>query len=86
MTFLGTRPEIIRLRRVIFQLDRLCEHILVNTGQNFTASLSDIFFQQLGVRAPDFNLAARGDTMGEQIGKIISLGEQIILSQKPDRI
>jgi len=68
MTILGTRPEIIRLSRVIEHLDQLCEHVLVHTGQNFDSSLSDLFFQQLGVRAPDSYLGVRGDTFGEQIG------------------
>ena len=60
VTVLGTRPEIIRLSRVIPLLDRLCEHVLVHTGQNFDERLSDVFFQELGVRAPDHALGARG--------------------------
>ena len=56
LTVLGTRPEIIRLSRVIEKLDRLCEHKLVHTGQNFDPNLSDIFFQQLRVRTPDYYL------------------------------
>ena len=53
MTILGTRPEIIRLSRVIEKLDRLCQHVLVHTGQNFDPGLSDLFFKELRVRAPD---------------------------------
>ena len=62
VTILGTRPEIIRLSRVIPLLDRLCDHVLVHTGQNFERTLSDVFFDELGVRAPDHLLACRGDT------------------------
>jgi UDP-N-acetylglucosamine 2-epimerase (non-hydrolysing) len=86
MTILGTRPEIIRLSRVIEKLDRLCEHVLVHTGQNYDPNLSDVFFQQLGVRQPDHYLGVRGDTFGEQIGKIIAASAQIILAEKPDRL
>jgi UDP-N-acetylglucosamine 2-epimerase (non-hydrolysing) len=86
ITILGTRPEIIRLSRVIEKLDRLCEHVLVHTGQNYDPGLSDIFFQQLGVRQPDHFLGVRGETFGEQIGKIIAASEQIILAERPDRL
>jgi UDP-N-acetylglucosamine 2-epimerase (non-hydrolysing) len=86
MTMLGTRPEIIRLSRVIERLDRLCKHVLVHTGQNYDPGLSDIFFQQLGVRQPDHFLGVRGETFGEQIGKIIAASEQIILAERPDRL
>lgn len=86
LTILGTRPEIIRLSLLIGKLDRLCEHILVNTGQNFDPGLSDIFFDQLGVRRPNHFLAVRGDTAGKQIGKIIAASEEVLLSEKPDRV
>ena len=86
MTILGTRPEIIRLSRIIQQLDRLCDHVLIHTGQNFDTSLSDIFFQQLGVRNPNRFLGVRGDTFGEQIGKIISETERAMVAEKPDRV
>jgi len=87
MTVLGTRPEIIRLSRVIEKLDRLAErHVLVHTGQNFDPSLSDLFFEQLGVRRPDHYLAARGETFGEQIGQIISLSERVLREERPDRL
>jgi len=86
MTILGTRPEIIRLSLIIEKLDRLCDHILVHTGQNFDASLSDIFFQQLGVRQPDHFLGVRGDTFGEQVGQIIAESERVMLTERPDRL
>ena len=87
MTVLGTRPEIIRLSRVIEALDRLADaHTLVHTGQNFDASLSDVFFEQLGVRRPDHYLGARGATFGEQIGQIITLCERVMRDERPDRL
>src|SRR6185369_829791 len=86
MTILGTRPEIIRLSRIIPQLDGLCDHVLIHTGQNFDASLSDVFFQQLGVRNPDRYLGIRGETFGEQIGKIITQTERAMTEEQPDRV
>jgi UDP-N-acetylglucosamine 2-epimerase (non-hydrolysing) len=86
MTVLGTRPEIIRLSRIIGKLDKLCQHVLVHTGQNYDVNLNDIFFQQLGVREPDHFLGVRGETIGEQIGKIIAAIERVILDEKPDRL
>lgn len=86
MTILGTRPEIIRLSLIIEKLDRLGEHILVHTGQNFDANLSDIFFRQLGVRSPDHFLGVRGDTFGEQIGQIIATSERVLQAEQPDRL
>lgn len=84
MTILGTRPEIIRLSRIIEKLDGLCQQVLVHTGQNYDANLNDIFFQQLGVRAPDHYLGARG-SFGEQIGKILAESERVMLVEKPDK-
>jgi UDP-N-acetylglucosamine 2-epimerase (non-hydrolysing) len=87
MTVLGTRPEIIRLSRVIEKLDRLADsHVLVHTGQNFDPALSDIFFEELGVRRPDHYLGARGDAFGEQIGQIISASERVMREEQPDRL
>jgi UDP-N-acetylglucosamine 2-epimerase (non-hydrolysing) len=86
MTILGTRPEIIRLSLVIEKLDRLCDHVLVHTGQNFDSRLSDIFFQELDVRQPNHFLSVRGDTVGEQIGEIIAASEHVLLAEKPDRL
>ena len=86
LTILGTRPEIIRLSLLIGKLDRVCDHILVSTGQNFDPGLSDIFFDQLGVRRPNHFLAVRGDTAGEQIGKILTGSEKVLLSERPDRV
>jgi len=84
MTILGTRPEIIRLCLVIKRLDELCDQVLVNTGQNYDANLSEVFFSDLGVRAPDHELGARG-TFGQQIGTILSGIERLMLAERPDR-
>jgi UDP-N-acetylglucosamine 2-epimerase (non-hydrolysing) len=86
MTILGTRPEIIRLSRVVEKLDRLCEHVLVHTGQNFDASLSDVFFDELGVRRPDHYLGIRAQTFGEQVGRIVAECERVLTEERPDRL
>jgi UDP-N-acetylglucosamine 2-epimerase (non-hydrolysing) len=86
MTILGTRPEIIRLGRIIAALDRVCQHVLVHTGQNFDVNLNDIFFQELGIRQPDHFLAVRGHSFGEQAGKILAACEQLMIAEKPDRV
>ncbi len=86
MTIVGTRPEIIRLSRVIEKLDRHCEHVLVHTGQNFDYELNEIFFQDLGIRRPDFFLEAAGDTALETIGKVIIAAERVIVEQKPQAL
>jgi UDP-N-acetylglucosamine 2-epimerase (non-hydrolysing) len=84
MTILGTRPEIIRLSRIIEKLDTLCDQVLVHTGQNYDFNLNDVFFQQLGVREPNYYLGARG-SFGEQIGTILAQSERVMLEEKPDR-
>jgi UDP-N-acetylglucosamine 2-epimerase (non-hydrolysing) len=86
VTVLGTRPEIIRLSRVIERLDRLCRHVLVHTGQNFESALSDIFFDELAVRRPDHYLAAQGETFGAQVAAMLARSERILAAEKPDRL
>ena len=86
MTFLGTRPEIIRLSIIIKKLDKYCEHILVHTGQNYDDTLSNAFFNDLHLRQPDFYLGVRGETFGEQIGKILIESEKVINKVQPDKI
>ena len=86
MTVLGTRPEIIRLSRVIPKLDAVCEHVLVHTGQNFDPALSDVFFRDLGVRAPDRSLGVRADSFGAQAGQILAGVESAIREEQPDRL
>jgi UDP-N-acetylglucosamine 2-epimerase (non-hydrolysing) len=86
MTILGTRPEIIRLSRLIPLLDELCDHVLVHTGQNYDRTLSDVFFDELGVRAPDRYLGVRSASFGEQIGKIMAASEEALVAERPDRL
>jgi UDP-N-acetylglucosamine 2-epimerase (non-hydrolysing) len=86
MTILGTRPEIIRLSLIIKKLDTVCEHVLVHTGQNYKESLNDIFFRDLKVRKPDIMLGIQAPSFGEQIGKIISEAERLMVSEKPDKL
>jgi UDP-N-acetylglucosamine 2-epimerase (non-hydrolysing) len=86
MTVVGTRPELIRLSRIIPKLDEYCDHLLVHTGQNYDERLNQIFFKDLGIRNPDYELDVRGDTFGEQIGKILIQGEKVIRKEKPDRL
>ena len=84
MTMVGTRPEIIKLSRVIAELDKHTEHTLVHTGQNYDYALNEIFFEQLGIRKPDFFLnAACGNAM-ETIGNVIIKSDEIIEKVKPD--
>lgn len=86
MTVLGTRPEIIRLSRIIPLLDSLCDHVLVHTGQNYDRTLYDIFFEELDVRQPDHILDCRAEHPMDQVGSILSQCEQIMLKEKPDRL
>ncbi len=86
MTVLGTRPEIIRLSRLIPQLDDACEHVLVHTGQNFEAGLSEIFFRDLGVRAPDVSLGIRATSFGQQVAQLLASIEDVMLRVRPDRL
>ncbi|TYR81902.1 UDP-N-acetylglucosamine 2-epimerase (non-hydrolyzing) [Priestia megaterium] len=87
MTILGTRPEIIRLSLIIDKLDHYADkHVLVHTGQNFTPSLSDVFFQELNVRMPDYVLSNQQQTLGEQLAKMYEELEKIFLKEKPDKV
>lgn len=86
MTVLGTRPEIIRLSRIIEKLDTCCDHVLVHTGQNFDRNLSELFFEQLRLRQPNRFLEAGGGRAGRQIGEILARSEEALLEEKPDRV
>ena len=86
VTILGTRPEIIRLSRIIEKLDLQCDHVLVHTGQNYDPALSDIFFEELGVRRPDYYMGVQASSFGEQIGKILARSEEIFREEKPDKL
>jgi UDP-N-acetylglucosamine 2-epimerase (non-hydrolysing) len=86
MTILGTRPEIIRLSLVIPLLDLFCHHILVHTGQNFDDRLSQVFFDELGVRQPDVHMGVKATSFGGQIGQIMEHCEALFLEHRPDRV
>jgi len=85
MTVVGTRPEIIRLSRVLARLDEHCEHILVHTGQNYDYELNQIFFDDLGVRKPDhfLNSAANSDSAAHTIGNLIIGVDQVLAKVQP---
>ncbi len=84
MTVVGTRPEIIRLSRVLAALDRHTEHTLVHTGQNYDYELNEIFFDELGIRPPDVFLNAVGNTVAETIGNIIAHSDRVMAEKTPD--
>lgn len=86
MTIIGTRPEIIRLSEVIKKCDMYFEQILVHTGQNYDYTLNEIFFEDLGLRAPDYYLDSVGEDLGETIGNIISKSYKLISEVKPDAL
>ncbi|MGC6442425.1 MAG: non-hydrolyzing UDP-N-acetylglucosamine 2-epimerase [Rubripirellula sp.] len=86
VTIVGTRPEIIKLSRVIDELDRCFNHVLVHTGQNYDHELNQIFFEELGIRAPDRYLNALGDTTAETIGHIIATADKVLEEEKPDAV
>lgn len=84
VSVVGTRPEIIRLSRVLARLDEYCEHVLVHTGQNYDYELNQIFFDDLGVRKPDHFLSAAGASGAETIGNVIIAVDKVLAEEKPD--
>ncbi|MCE1227127.1 MAG: UDP-N-acetylglucosamine 2-epimerase (non-hydrolyzing) [Geobacteraceae bacterium] len=86
MTIVGTRPEIIKLCRVIAELDRHVEHVLVHTGQNYDYELNEIFFQQLGIRKPDHFLEAAGKTAAQTIATVIARADDLMAEIQPDAL
>lgn len=86
MTIVGTRPEIIKLCRVIHELDRHTDHILVHTGQNYDYELNEIFFKELEIRKPDHFLNAAGETAAETIGKVIANSDKVMALENPDAL
>ncbi len=86
MTIVGTRPEIIRLSAVIKKCDKYFDQILVHTGQNYDYELNQVFFEDLGLRAPDAYLNAVGKDLGETIGNIIAKSYSLMVEQKPDAL
>ncbi len=86
MTILGTRPEIIRLSKIIPLLDQLSKHILVHTGQNYVPNLNDVFFNELQIRTPDYSLNCQAESTMSQIGMILAESEKVISRENPDRV
>ncbi len=86
MTIIGTRPEIIRLSEVIKACDKYFDQILVHTGQNYDYNLNQVFFDDLGLRAPDYYLNSVGAHLGETIGNIISKSYELMVETKPDAL
>lgn len=86
MTIMGTRPEIIRLSETIKRLDKYTNHILVHTNQNYDYELNKVFFEELNLRNPDYLLDVKSATIGEQIGKILTQTERVMIDEKPDAL
>ena len=84
VTVVGTRPEIIRLSRVIALLDKHCDHVLVHTGQNYDYELNQIFFDDLGIRKPDHFLGTAGDSLAKTIGNIIAAADDVLAQHQPE--
>ena len=86
VTIVGTRPEIIRLSRLIPKLDEYTDHIFVHTGQNSDPKLNEVFFEDLELRAPDYYLSVDTSTMGTVMGDVIKKSEEVFLKEKPDAV
>lgn len=86
MTILGTRPEIIKLSRVIYELDKHVDHVLVHSGQNYDYELNEIFFKDLGIRKPDYFLEAVGFNLAHTIGNVISKSDDVMNKECPDAL
>ncbi|HAU5008450.1 TPA: UDP-N-acetylglucosamine 2-epimerase (non-hydrolyzing) [Proteus mirabilis] len=86
VSVVGTRPEIIRLSRVLIKLDQFCEHIIVHTGQNYDYELNEVFFNDLGVRKPDYFLNAAGTNAAETIGNVIIKVDQVLEKVIPEAV
>jgi len=86
LTVVGTRPEIIRLSRVLARLDEYCDHLLVHTGQNYDYELNQIFFDDLGIRKPDHFLNAAGSSSAETIGNVIISVDKVLEAEEPDAL
>lgn len=86
MTLIGTRPELIKMCRVIAELDQRFQHVLVHSGQNYDYELNQIFFEQLGIRQPDHFLGVKGDSPATAIADVISKSDALFASEKPDAV
>jgi len=86
MTIVGTRPEVIKLSRVIAELDRRLSHVLVHTGQNYDYELNQVFFDELGIRKPDHFLDCAGQSVADTIGNVIARADRVLAKEKPDAL
>lgn len=86
MTIVGTRPEIIKLSRVMAELDKYTDHIIVHTGQNFDYELNEIFFNELHIRRPDYFLDAAGRNAAETIANVILKSDELMERIRPDAL
>ena len=86
MTIVGTRPEIIRLSRIVPKLDLYCDHIFVHTGQNYDYELNQIFFDDLEIRKPDYFLEAVGDNVAQTIAQVIQKSDAVMEQEQPDAV
>ncbi len=86
MTIVGTRPEIIKLSRVISELEKFTEHILVHTGQNYDYELNEVFFNDMGIKKPDYFLNAAAENAAETIANVISTSDRLFDELKPDAV
>ncbi|MNZ14652.1 UDP-2,3-diacetamido-2,3-dideoxy-D-glucuronate 2-epimerase [compost metagenome] len=86
MTLVGTRPELIKMSRVIAELDKHVNHVLVHSGQNYDFELNQVFFDELEIRKPDYFLGAAGDTAAKTIAEVISKADEVFEVEKPDAL
>ncbi len=86
MTIVGTRPEVVKMSRILAELDARTEHILVHSGQNYDYELNDVFFEELGLRPPKHVLGAVGETTAETIGLVIAKADRVIAAEDPDAV
>lgn len=86
MTIVGTRPELIKMSRVIAEFDLHTKHVLVHTGQNYDYELNQLFFEDLGIRKPDYFLEAVGDNAAQTIARVIEKSDQVMENEKPDAV
>src|SRR5664279_5096305 len=86
MTIVGTRPELIRLSRIIARLDANVEHVLVHTGQNYDYMLNEVFFAELGIRKPDHQLGVDTSSLGRVLGETLIRSEEVLMLEKPDAV
>src|SRR5450830_1524821 len=86
MTIVGTRPELIKMSRVIAEFDQHTEHVLVHTGQNYDYELNQLFFEDLGIRKPDYFLEAVGENAVQTIARVIEKADEVIGKENPDAV